>query len=58
MTRLAAATLLATFPNSTMTVSYLRGPGQVPPAAARRAAEFIDGHACQPLTLAGHTLRR
>lgn len=45
--------LLAPFPNSIMTVSYLRGPGQVPPATARRAAEFIDGHACQPLTLTG-----
>jgi len=52
MTRHAASALLATFPNSTMTVSYLRGPGRVPQAAARRAAEFIDGYACQPLTLA------
>jgi AraC-like DNA-binding protein len=53
LTRLAASTMLTAFPNTTMTIPYLRGPGQVPPVAARRAAEFIEGHACQPLTLAG-----
>jgi AraC-like DNA-binding protein len=51
LTRLAAATMLRTFPNSTMTVSFVRGPGWVPPAATRRAAEFIEAHADQPLTL-------
>jgi transcriptional regulator GlxA family with amidase domain len=52
MTRLAASVMLATFPNTTMTTPYLRGPGHVTPAAARRAAEFIDSHAGRPLTLA------
>jgi AraC-like DNA-binding protein len=39
MTRLAASVMLATFPNTTMTTPYLRGPGHVTPSAARRAAE-------------------
>ena len=52
MTRLAAAALLGTFPNTTMTVAYTRGPGWVSPAAVRRAAAFIDAHAGQPVTLA------
>jgi AraC-like DNA-binding protein len=51
MTRLAAAALLEAFPNTTMTVSYLRGPGQVTPAAVRRAAAFIDAYAGQPITV-------
>ena len=52
MTRLAAAALLETFPNTTMTVAYTPGPGWVAPAAVRRAAAFIDAHADQPITLA------
>jgi AraC-like DNA-binding protein len=52
MMRLAAAALLETFPNTTMTVAYTPGPGWVPPAAVRRAAAFIDAHAGQPITLA------
>ena len=52
MTRLAAACLLETFPNTTMTVAYTEGPGWVSPAAVRRAAAFIDAHADQPITLA------
>lgn len=52
MTRLAAAALLETFPNTTMTVAYTRGAGWAPPAAVRRAAAFIDAHADQPLTQA------
>src|SRR5689334_7312242 len=52
MTRLAAAAMLETFPNTTMTTPYLPGPGRVPPAAVRRAAAFIDAHADQPITLA------
>ena len=50
MTRLAAAALLETFPNTTMTPAYIRGPGHVPPAAVRRAAAFIEAHAGQPIT--------
>lgn len=42
LTRLAAAAFLVTFPNTTMTAGYLPGPGWVPPAAVRRAAEFIE----------------
>jgi AraC-like DNA-binding protein len=52
MMRLAVAALLETFPNTTMTVAYTRGPGWVSPAAVRRAAAFIDAHAGQPVTLA------
>jgi AraC-like DNA-binding protein len=62
MTRLSAVALLETFPNTAMTYES-RGPGRVPPAAARRAAEFIEASADQPLTAsdiaaqAGVTLR-
>ena len=34
-----------------MTATYLPGPGWVAPAAARRAAVFIESHAGQPVTL-------
>lgn len=50
MTRLAAAAMLETFPNNTMTVAYSRGPGWVPADAVRRAAAFIDAHAGLPVT--------
>lgn len=53
MTRLAASALLTTFPNSTMTIPYLRGPGRLPPAASRRAADYMHSHAGRPLTLTG-----
>jgi AraC-like DNA-binding protein len=49
LTRMAAVALLETFPNNAMTHDA-RGPGRVPPAAARRAAEFIEASADQPLT--------
>ena len=52
MTGLAAAAMLETFPNTTMTVAHLPGPGWVPPASVRRAAEFIEEHADQPVTVA------
>ena len=52
MTRLTAAALLETFPNTTMTVPYVQGPGWVPPAAVRRATAFIEASAEQPVTLA------
>lgn len=51
MTRLAAAALLETFPNTAMTAAYIPGPGRVPPATVRRAAAFIDAHAEQPVTV-------
>jgi AraC-like DNA-binding protein len=52
LTRLAAAAMLETFPNTAMTARYVAGPGWAPPAAVRRAAAFIEAHADQPLTLA------
>lgn len=51
MTRLAAAAMLETFPNTTMTLGYVRGPAWVPPAAVRRAAAFIDAHPDRAVTL-------
>jgi AraC-like DNA-binding protein len=57
MTRLTAAALLETFPNTTMTVPYVQGPGWVPPAAVHRATAFMEASAAQPITLgdiAGH----
>jgi AraC-like DNA-binding protein len=51
MTRLAAAALLETFPNTAMTAAYIPGPGRVPPATVRRAAAFIDANAGQPVTV-------
>jgi AraC-like DNA-binding protein len=52
MARLAAAALLETFPNTTMTAARDPSPGQVAPAAVRRAAAFMDSHAGQPVTVA------
>jgi AraC-like DNA-binding protein len=52
MTGLAAAAMLETFPNTTMTAPHLRGPGWVTPASVRRAVAFIDEHAGQPVTAA------
>lgn len=51
ITRMTAAVLLGAFPNTIMTTAYLPGPGWVPSSAARQAAEFIETHAGQPLTL-------
>ncbi|HEY2522627.1 MAG TPA: helix-turn-helix transcriptional regulator [Streptosporangiaceae bacterium] len=51
MTRIGAAALLETFPNTAM-IHDTGGPGRFPPAAARRAAEFIEACADQPLTAA------
>jgi AraC-like DNA-binding protein len=52
MTGLAAAAMLETFPNTSMTAPRLPGPGWVTPASVRRAAAFIDEHAGQPVTVA------
>lgn len=51
MTELVAATALATFPNATMTSSYLPGEGAVAPAVVRRAVAFVDGCASLPITV-------
>jgi AraC-like DNA-binding protein len=53
LTRTAAAVLLTTFPNTTMTLAYLPGPAWAPPVSVRRAAEFIQAHADQPVTMTG-----
>jgi AraC-like DNA-binding protein len=50
--RLAAASLLTVFPNTTMTAARLREPGRIPPAAVRRAIAHMDAHADEPLTAA------
>ncbi|WP_200216781.1 hypothetical protein [Micromonospora coerulea] len=42
--RLLAAAALATFPGTTMG-SEPRGPGQVAPAAMRRAMAYVEAHA-------------
>jgi AraC-like DNA-binding protein len=52
LTRVAAAVMLETFPNTAMNTLYVAGPGWVPPAAVRRAAAFIETHADRPVTLA------
>jgi AraC-like DNA-binding protein len=52
MTRLAAATILESFPNTTMTTAYVPDPGRVPSATVRRATGFILAHAGQPVTIA------
>jgi AraC-like DNA-binding protein len=50
MTQWVAAVMLRTFPSTTMVVPYLPGPGWAPPAAVRRAVEFMETHAGQPVT--------
>jgi len=52
MTGLAAAAMLETFPNTTMTAPSLPGPGWVTPAAVRQAADFIHAHAGDPVAVA------
>ncbi|QLY28571.1 AraC family transcriptional regulator [Nocardia huaxiensis] len=51
--RLTTTALLTVFPNSTMTADYIPGPGRTAPATIRRAAQFIEDHAAEPLTLTG-----
>ncbi|MCZ7436963.1 AraC family transcriptional regulator [Micromonospora sp. WMMC241] len=49
---LAAATALAVFPNTTMTVDYLPQPSRVAPPVVRRAQAYLDEHAAEPVTVA------
>lgn len=51
LTRLAAAAMLETFPNTAMTAGYLPGPGWVASATVKRATDFIDARAGQPITV-------
>ncbi|GGQ70152.1 AraC family transcriptional regulator [Couchioplanes azureus] len=46
----AAAAALSVFPNTTMSVDYVAGPGRVPPATVRRAVAYIDAHAAEAVT--------
>jgi AraC-like DNA-binding protein len=46
----AAAAVLASFPNTSMTGEQ-PGPGHVSTAALRRAVDYIDEHAGEPITL-------
>lgn len=48
---LTAATLLEVFPNTAMTRGYIPGPGDVRPAAIRRAVAYIDTHVSLPITV-------
>ncbi|WP_433607044.1 helix-turn-helix domain-containing protein [Dactylosporangium sp. CA-139114] len=50
--RLAGASMLTVFPNTTMTAARLPEPGRIPPAAVRRAVAYMDAHADEPLTAA------
>jgi AraC-like DNA-binding protein len=52
MAEMLIETLLAAFPNTTMTLSYVPGGGTASPAAVRRAVAFIDANADQPIELA------
>jgi AraC-like DNA-binding protein len=47
---MVAATALTVFPNTTMRLGYVPGPGRVAPAALRRAVAYIDEHAADPVT--------
>jgi AraC-like DNA-binding protein len=49
--RLVAAGLLAVFPNTTMTMGHLPGPGHAAPASVRRAVAFIEDNCDRPLTV-------
>lgn len=51
LARQTAAAFLETFPSNAMTTACRPGRGWVAAAAVRRAAEFIEVHADQPLTV-------
>lgn len=51
MVRTVSVAALATFPNTTMTADPRRGPGQVAPAALRRAVAYLEEHAGEPVRL-------
>ena len=49
--QLIAVTALSVFPNTTMDQTYQRSPGHVGAVTLRRAVEFIEVHAAEPITL-------
>ena len=46
-----AAAAITVFPNTTMTLGYTAGPGDAAPSAVRRAVEYIDEHAGEPIAV-------
>jgi AraC-like DNA-binding protein len=48
---MVAAAALTVFPNTTMRARPGLGPGQVTPAALRRAVAYIEEHAAEPVTV-------
>lgn len=52
LVRSIAGAALTVFPNTTMTVEHLPGPGHVGPATVRRALAHLHAHAAEPLTVA------
>jgi transcriptional regulator GlxA family with amidase domain len=49
---LVAATALKVFPNSIMTLTHSRSASDLGPSWARRAVQFIEAHAMEPVTVA------
>jgi len=49
--QMVAATILTTFPNTTMTTEFRTPRDPATPATVRRAMEFIEANAAQPITL-------
>ena len=52
LVRSLAGAALTVFPNTTMTVEHLPGPGRVGPTTVRRALAHLHAHAAEPLTVA------
>ena len=50
LVNMVAAMALTVFPNTTMRLGYIPGPGRVTPAALRRAVAYIEEHAAEPVT--------
>jgi AraC-like DNA-binding protein len=50
--RQVAHSLLAVFPNTTMTMGHLPGPGHAAPASVRRAVAFIEDNCDRSITVA------
>jgi AraC-like DNA-binding protein len=48
---MVAAAALTVFPNTTMRPGLVPGPGQVSPAALRRAVAYVEEHAAEPVTV-------
>lgn len=51
LVNLTAVTMMTVFPNTAMTRGYVPGPGDVRPAAVRRAVAYIDASASLPISV-------